>query len=57
MAQWVKNLPAMQETFEPWVGKIPWKREQLPIPVFFPGEFMDRGDWRATVHEVAESQT
>ena len=24
---------------EPWVGKIPWKREQLPVPVFFPGEF------------------
>ena len=23
----------------PWVGKIPWRREQLPTPVFFPGEF------------------
>ena len=21
-----------------WVGKIPWKREQLPSPVFLPGE-------------------
>ena len=31
----VENLPAMQET---WVGKIPWRREWLPIPVFFAGE-------------------
>ena len=35
----VKNLPAMQETgFDPWVGKIPWRREWLPTPVFVPGE-------------------
>ena len=35
----VKNPPAMQETeFDPWVGKIPWRREQLHIPVFWPGE-------------------
>ena len=26
--QMVKNLPAMQETqFDPWVGKIPWRKE------------------------------
>ena len=25
--------------FDPWVGKIPWKRERLPIPVFWPREF------------------
>ena len=23
----------------PWVGKILWRREQLPTPVFWPGEF------------------
>ena len=36
----VKNLPAMQETpgFNPWVGKIRWRREWLPTPVFLPGE-------------------
>ena len=33
MAQMVKNLPAMQET---WVGKIPWGKECLPAPVFLP---------------------
>ena len=25
--------------FDSWVGKICWRREQLPIPVFRPGEF------------------
>ena len=34
----------MQETqerpgFDPWVGKIPWRREWQPTPVFLPGEF------------------
>ena len=36
MAQLVKNPPAMWET---WVGKIPWRRERLPTPVFWLGEF------------------
>ena len=34
-----KNLPAMCERFSPYVGKIPWRRERLPTPVFWPGEF------------------
>ena len=39
-AQRVKNLPAMQETgFDPWVGKIPWRRKWQPTPVLWPGEF------------------
>ena len=25
--------------FDPQVGKIPWRRERLPTPVFWPGEF------------------
>ena len=24
--------------FDPWFGKIPWRRERLPTPVFWPGE-------------------
>ena len=40
VAQLVKNPPAMRETwFDLWVGKIPWRRERLPTPVFWPGEF------------------
>ena len=39
MAQTVKNLPAMQETrFDPWIRKIPWRREKLLTLVFLPGE-------------------
>ena len=25
--------------FDPWVGKIPWKRKWHPTPVLLPGEF------------------
>ena len=25
--------------FDPWVGKIPQRRERLPTPIFWPGEF------------------
>jgi len=29
----VNDLPAMQETleFDPWVGKIPWRRNGYPL--------------------------
>ena len=40
MAQLINNLPAMPET---WVGKIPWRRERLPTPVFWPGESQGQG--------------
>ena len=40
IAQLVKNLSAMQETwFYAWVRKICWRRDRLPTPVFWPGEF------------------
>ena len=43
MAQTGKNLPVMQETrFDPWVGKIPLRKEWLPTPIFLPGEFHGR---------------
>ena len=25
--------------FNPWLGKIPWRRERLATPLFWPGEF------------------
>ena len=38
----VKNPPAnagdMRQGFDPWIGKIPWKRAQQPTPGFLPGE-------------------
>ena len=41
VTQLVKNPPAMRERpgFDPWVRKIPWRRERLPTPIFCPGEF------------------
>ena len=51
MAQLVKNLPAVRRSgFDPWVGKIPWRRERLLTPVFWPGEFDG-------LYGVAESRT
>ena len=42
MALVVKNLPAneidMRQGFDPWVGKVPWRRAWQPTPVFLPGE-------------------
>ena len=38
-AQRLKHLLAMWETgFNPWVGKIPWRRKWQPTPVFLLGE-------------------
>ena len=40
VAQLVKNhLQCRRPGFDPWVGKIPWRRERLPTPIFWPGEF------------------
>ena len=39
----VKNLLAMRENrFNPWVRKMPGRREWQPTPVFLPGEFHGR---------------
>ena len=40
--------------FDPWVRKIPWRRERQSTPIFLPGKSHDRGGWWATVHGVAE---
>ena len=42
--------------FDPWVGKIPWRRAEQPPPVFLPRE-SHGGAWRAMVHKVAKNQT
>ena len=53
VAQLVKKvlLQSGRPGFNPWVGKIPWKRERLPTPVFWPGQF------HGPVHGVTKSQT
>ena len=38
----VKNPPAnardTSQEFDPWVGKVPWRKVWQPSPVFLPGE-------------------
>ena len=39
VAQLVKNrLQCGRPGFDPWVENIPWRRKQLPTPVFWPRE-------------------
>ena len=53
VAQLVQNPPEMWETWVWSLGwKIPWRREWLPTPVFWPGNSMD-----CIVHGVANSRT
>ena len=33
------ETPSTPSRFDPWVGKIPWRREWQPPPVLLPGEF------------------
>ena len=51
MAQTVKDLPVM-EIFPSLGGEDPLEKEQLPTPVFLPGEFYGQGAWCVTVHGV-----
>ena len=39
VAQWGRtHLPIRRPRFNPWVGKIAWRRACQPTPVFSPGE-------------------
>ena len=52
----IKNSPTMLEPgFNPWVGKMPWRRERLPTPVFWPGEFHGlHGPWGCKESDMTE---
>ena len=52
--------------FNPWVGTIPWRKERLPTPVFWPGEFhglyspwghedLDTTEWLLLTHSLTHS--
>ena len=44
--------------FDPWVGKLSWRRKWQPTPVFLPGEFHgQRSLVGYTVHGVETSRT
>ena len=39
LSWWRIRLQCGRPGFNPWVGNIPWRRERLPTPIFWPGEF------------------
>ena len=62
MALVVKNLLAntgrcKRHGFNPWVGKIPWRKAWQPTPAFLPGEFHGQRSLAGSFHRGAESQT
>ena len=61
VAQMTENLPAMRRpSFDSWVGKILWRREWQPTPVFVPGEshgqrsLMGYSPWGRTESDTTE---
>ena len=63
VARVVKNLNANAEdlrfVFDPWVGKIPWRRAWQPTPIFLPGASDGQRSLvgHREVHGVAKSWT
>ena len=61
MAQWVKNLPPMQEPWRmgliPGLGRSPGEGHGNPLQYSCLENPMDRGAWWAIVPRVAQSQT
>ena len=43
--------------FDPWVRKIPWRREWRLIPTFLPGKCHGQRSRQAAVHKLTKSQT
>ena len=42
--------------FDPWVGKIPWRRKWQPTPVFLPGKSLGQRSLRGYSQGVEKSQ-
>ena len=51
------NARDIRFKFDPWDGKMPWRRKWQSTPVFFLENPMDRGAWWATVHGFTKSWT
>ena len=51
------HLPSKRCGFDPWVGRIPWRRKSQPTPVFLPGKSHGQRSLAATVHRVAKRHT
>ena len=54
-ASLVAQLQCGRPRINPWVGKIPWRRESLPTPVFWPGEFLGHGLYSSWGHKELDT--
>ena len=56
-------LPCRRHRFDPWVGKIPWRRKQQPTPVFLleksrgQKSLMDYNPWSCKESDTTEKLT
>ena len=50
-------LQCVRPRFDPWVGKIPWRRKWQPTPVLLPWKAHGWGAWWTTVHGVIKNRT
>ena len=50
-------LQCRRPKFDPWFGKMSWRREWLPTLAFLPGEFHGQRSLVGIVHGVAKRQT
>ena len=57
VAQTIKNLPAMQETWVRSLSRSPGEGNGSPLQYSCLENSMDRGAWWATAHVVAKSWT
>ena len=59
VVQTEKNLPTMRERpgFDPWAGKIAWRRAWQPTLVLLPGESPRAESLEGRVHGIAKSWT
>ena len=58
VAQWWRiRLPSRRRRFKPWVGRSPQEGNGNPVQYSCLENSMDRGAWRATVHEVTKGWT
>ena len=56
----VKEFPSQcrRHRFDPWVGKIPWRRKWQPTPVFLPGELHGQRSLASHIlHGIVKNQT
>ena len=50
---WWLSGKCRRHRFNPWVGKIPWRRKWQPTPVFLTGKFHGQTNLVGTIHGVA----